>query len=71
MAFSVYTYNDEATAPCRTFLCDSRSDIELLPTQTKTTDLFRNGTPTGSMAIVADDNPSFWILNNAGAWKEL
>ncbi|MBQ7718757.1 MAG: hypothetical protein IJT38_05600 [Clostridia bacterium] len=70
MAFSVYYYNDEPNAPHRTFLCDARTDIDSLPTQTVTTDMFRNGTPTGSTALVAED-ASVWILNNAGVWTEL
>ncbi|MDO4562226.1 MAG: hypothetical protein Q4C12_00170 [Clostridia bacterium] len=72
MAISVYYYKDEPTAPHRTFLCDSDADIDNLPTQTKKTADYPNGTPTGSTAlVVTSDGVSVWILNNIGNWIKI
>lgn len=73
MAISIYYYRDEPNAPHRTFLCDSVEDIKNLPTQTTTTKEFTSKTPTGSIALVADEKngTSVWILNNKGKWVEL
>lgn len=70
MAFSVQEYGGNPTKMCRFFLCDTRSDIASLPTNSSSSADFPNGTPPNSSAFVIADS-SVWILSNAGVWSEI
>lgn len=48
------------------FICDYRSDIDMLPTQNSGKDKC----PTSSKAFVIEDS-SKWMLNSEGVWKQI
>ena len=70
MAYSLMESQERPVRQVRTFLCDSRSDISLLPTQSNTTADFPSGVPAGSRALCTEDM-SVWVLGNAGTWLEI
>lgn len=59
-----------SSIPTSSFLCDTRSDIKLLPTHKKATKEFPDKVYAGSTVLVVED-ASVWILNNADVWTEL
>lgn len=48
------------------FVCDTRADIDNLPTQNTK----GNKCPTGSTAFVIEGS-TVWMLNSEGVWKEI
>ena len=60
MAFSIIKHWDKPIQQKRSYLCDTRNDINSLPTDV----------PAGSDALVTEDM-SVWILDNSGAWVEI
>ena len=60
----------QSSMPTSSFLCDTRDDINSLPTHTKITKEFPDNVYAGSTALVVED-ASVWILNNADEWVEL
>lgn len=66
MAITKKTYKGTPLDCQQEFVCDTRADVDNLPTQF--TD--KDKCPTGSTALVIDDS-SVWMLNSEGVWKEL
>ncbi|MBQ7821311.1 MAG: hypothetical protein IJ391_03410 [Clostridia bacterium] len=66
MAIVKKTYKGTPLDCQQEFVCDTRADVDNLPTQFTEKDKC----PTGSTALVIDDS-SVWMLNSEGVWKEL
>lgn len=66
MAITKKTYKGTPLDCQQEFVCDTRADVDNLPTQF--TD--KDKCPTGSTALVISDS-SVWMLNSEGVWKEL
>lgn len=66
MAIVKKTYKGTHLDYHQEFTCDSRADIDNLPTQ----NTVKDKCPTGSTAFVIDDS-SIWMLNSLGVWKEI
>lgn len=66
MAITKKTYKGTPLDCQQEFVCDTRADVDNLPTQF--TD--KDKCPTGSIALVIDDS-SVWMLNSEGVWKDI
>ena len=60
MSFKIAKKGNDANPNQTDFICDERSDIDILPTNIS----------WGSTAFVIDDS-SVWMLNSKGIWKEI
>lgn len=66
MAIHKSAYTGEYADNHQEFICDNRSDIAMLPTQTSG----RDKCPTASKAFVIEDS-SNWMLNSEGVWRQI
>lgn len=69
MAIVKKTYKGTPLDCQQEFVCDTRADVDNLPTQFTEKDKC----PTGSTAFVIGNNgdSSVWMLNSEGVWVEL
>lgn len=66
MAINKKTYKGTYVDNLQEFVCDTRADIENLPTQFTDVDKC----PFGSTAFVIEDS-TVWMLNSEGRWIEI
>ena len=66
MAITKKTYKGTPLDCQQEFVCDTRADVDNLPTQF----MDKDKCPTGSIALVIDDS-SVWMLNSEGVWKDI
>lgn len=62
MSYKLIKYAGNYVAGCNEYVCDSRDDIDSLPTIPEAS--------FGSVATALEDG-SKWIMNSSGEWVEL